>query len=132
MTGYGRAAALALVLVGAIVAPAAGQANAVIGSWSGELVVPDRGTLTVVYHVEAADGGGLTGTLDSPDQGAFDIPLSSVTFEDGVLTMVADGIPGTPTFEGRLTEDGDGLTGTFTQGGSLPLELERAEGQGGQ
>lgn len=108
--------------------PASAQATDILGSWEGVLDPGGGIQLTLVYHVESAAGGGLTGTLDSPDQSATGMPLSTVTFVNGTLTMVAESIPGEPTFVGTLSEDGSTLTGTFLQGdGSLPLELTRQE-----
>ena len=48
-----------------------------MGFWQGTL---DTGAiqLRVVFKIKAKPDGGLTGTLDSLDQGAKDIPLSDV------------------------------------------------------
>lgn len=61
--------------------------------------------------------------MDSPDQGARGIPVSSVTYEAPMLRLeVAQaGI----VYEGSLTPD-ELISGTFKQGGlSLPLDLTR-------
>ena len=107
----------------------AGQASeAVIGSWEGKLDAPGEGQLTVVFHVTRGEDGDLTGTFDSPDQGATGIPLSSVMFEDGTLTMVVSGIPGPPSFSGALSGDGTVLSGAFVQlQFEIPLELTKRE-----
>lgn len=118
----GLSLALAIMLPG----PAAAQSASVIGSWEGDLEIPGGPALTVVYHIEAAADGSLMGTLDSPDQNAFGLELSTVVFTNGVLTAVAVAIPGEPTFVGTPSEDGTMLSGTFAQGeGSLPLELTK-------
>ena len=99
---------------------------AVIGSWEGELNIPDGTQLTVVFNVERGEDGGLTGTLESPDQTDIPIPLSSATFVDGRLTLVVSSIQGSPMFTGVPSEDGTMLSGTFSQGGGqLPLELTK-------
>ena len=70
----------------------------------------------------------MPGTLDSPDQGAIGIPFSSVTFEEGTLTMAASSVPGVPTFTAQLSEDGTTLSGTFSQDvNEFPLELVKQE-----
>ena len=98
--------------------------EALIGSWEGKLEA--AGGITVVFHVEHGEDGGLTGTMDSPDQGATGIPLSSVTFDDGTLTLVASSVPGTPTFQATRYDGGTTLSGTFSQGGAqVPLELTK-------
>ena len=91
------------------------------GDWLGALEVQGV-SLRLVFHVERSDDG-LTATLDSVDQGANGIPVSSVTFVDGTLTAKIQAVGG--GYEGILQEDGT-LEGTWTQGAlSLPLKLER-------
>ncbi len=108
------------------------EQSVVIGSWEGELDVGGGNLLTIVYNIELAEDGTLTGTMDSPDQGAYGIPLSSVTFEEGTLSVQAAGVPGEPGVTGPISEDGTTWSGTFTQGpGSLPLELKKKEGASG-
>ena len=46
-----------------------------IGSWRGGLEVGGGTTLTLVFNITQDDAGTLTGTMDSPDQGAVGIPL---------------------------------------------------------
>ncbi len=129
-TQIGRMSKLALLAALGLGLAAVGvqgqEDGALLGSWSGILDIPQGPQLTVVYHVERSEAGGLTGTLDSPDQGVTGIPLSAATFEGGTLTLVAASVSGTPTFTGALSEDSAMLSGTFHQGdGELPLELTR-------
>ena len=107
---------------------AAQEDEATIGSWEGKLDAPGEGQLTVVFHVARGEDGDLTGTFDSPDQTAAGFALSSVTFEDGTLTMVVSGIPGPPSFSGTLSGDGKVLSGAFVQlQFEIPLELTKRE-----
>jgi uncharacterized protein len=128
-TQIGRVSALALVMALGLFLPAGLEAQdqgAVLGSWAGTLDIPQGPQLTVVYNLERAEAGGLSGTLDSPDQGVTGIPLSAATFAGGTLTLVAASVSGVPTFTGTLSEDRSMLTGTFSQGGGeLPLELAK-------
>lgn len=95
------------------------------GDWLGRLNAGGA-TLRIVFHIEAVEGGGYTSSLDSPDQGAFGIPVNQTTYEAGVLTLALP--PLGAAFEGRLDEAGATLQGTWSQGGgSLPLVLERTE-----
>ena len=48
----------------------------VVGTWEGTL---DAAKLRLVLHIESPKEGALTGRLDSPDQGATDLPLDSVS-----------------------------------------------------
>ncbi len=95
------------------------------GDWLGALNAGGA-TLRIVFHIEAAEGGGYTSSLDSPDQGAFGIPINQTTYEAGVLTLALP--PMGAAFEGRLDETGASLEGTWSQGGaSFPLALARTE-----
>jgi fermentation-respiration switch protein FrsA (DUF1100 family) len=86
----------------------------IVGTWNGTLVIPG-GELPLVFHIQTAEEGGFTATLDSPAQGAMGIPVSEVTFADGHLRLVSDAVQG--EFEGDLSDDGTQLTGTWRQGG---------------
>lgn len=83
--------------------------------------------LTVVFNIRAAPDGTLTVTLDSPDQGAMGIPAAKTTFTGGdTLRLEIPAIAG--SWEGKLSGDGNTLSGTWTQGGAgLPLTLKRQE-----
>jgi hypothetical protein len=91
------------------------------GIWTGALSV--RGTkLRLVMKVARDAKGQLNGTMDSPDQGARDLPMSHVTFTNGTMRMDWQGI--NASFEGDLA-DGK-LDGEWRQmGASLPLVLQR-------
>jgi len=61
--------------------------------------------------------------MDSPDQGAENIPVSKVTFENGKLHLESKVIMG--TYDGTLKPDGS-IEGTWQQSGlSFPLVLKR-------
>ena len=104
------------------------HSQSVVGSWTGVLTVPDMGMgeteLTVLFHVKA-EGDGYSGTLDSPDQGAFGLPVDEVTFKDSKLTISYAEID--MEYVATLGED-DTLKGTLTQGGgSLDLNMTRVK-----
>jgi uncharacterized protein len=93
----------------------------ITGQWNGLLTVPGA-QLRLVANIARADTG-YTATLDSPDQGAKGIPITSVRFADSTLTFAI--APARITYTGRLTPGGT-MAGTFTQGGrSFPLTLSR-------
>jgi len=98
-----------------------------MGSWAGTLEV--GGTeLRIVFHVKQDDGG-LSATMDSPDQGATGIPVSSVTVEGDSVTLAVARING--RYEGALSSDGSTMEGSWTQGGqSAPLVLTPANEDG--
>lgn len=91
------------------------------GSWMGTL---DLGIakLRVVFNIHTGPDG-LSATLDSPDQGAKDIPTSSVTRDGPSLKIEIKKIEG--LFEGRIATDFSSIDGTFTQlGAAHPLVLK--------
>ena len=111
--------------LGALPAPAQpADSAAVTGDWMGTLAV--GGTeLRVVVHLRDAADGGLTGTMDSPDQGAEGIPLGTVEATADTLRFAVPSIAG--RFAGVIAEDGQSIEGQWAQGGGrLPLTLERA------
>ncbi len=80
--------------------------------------------LRVVFHLERGAGGTLTGTMDSPDQGATDIPIGQVLVDADTLRLEVPSIAG--AYAGVLGEDAQTLDGQWAQGGAeLPLTLER-------
>ena len=93
------------------------------GVWEGTIEV--QGTsLGVTIKVTKGEDGKLSGTIDIPDQGAVDVPLDNVTFEDN--TFKFDLLAAQGSYEGKLKESGDDIEGEWSQGGgSIPLNLKR-------
>ena len=95
------------------------------GMWMGTLSFSGV-DLRVVFHISKDAEGKLTATLDSPDQGAKDIPVDEVTFQNNHLHLNAKSIGG--NYEGDMPEGKPGIEGKWTQGGmSVPLVLERTD-----
>lgn len=110
--------AIVIAVVGAVSA-APQAAPELAGAWEGRVVVGGQ-SIRVVFHI-GADG---TTTMDSPDQGGFDIPAQAPVVEAGMVRIAVPAIGG--RFEGRLSEDGASLNGALHQGGaSLPVVLAR-------
>ena len=82
----------------------------VVGSWQGTLTVPG-GQLRIVFHIKSADDGLLSATLDSPNQGAFGIPVSRVTVAGDTLRLEVQAIGG--HFEGVIRADESAIDGTW-------------------
>ncbi|NQZ43059.1 MAG: S9 family peptidase [Flavobacteriaceae bacterium] len=97
-------------------------AQEITGTWKGTLSV--QGTeMPLVFNI-SDEAGTLSATMDSPSQGATDIPMDETTFADNTLTIVFKqaGIK----YVGTM--DADKIDGTFNQGGmELPLVLEKTE-----
>ena len=93
----------------------------IAGDWSGTLETGAQ-TLRTVFHITATTGG-LSATLDSLDQGAKGIPVSSITRDGASIKMQVAMVGG--RFEGKLSEDGSLIDGIWTQAIPLPLVLKR-------
>ena len=95
----------------------------ITGQWNG--ILKFQGVqLRIVFHISKSNSG-YSSTMDSPDQGATGIPVTSVIFADSVLKLevAAAGI----TYEGTLNKV-NVITGTFKQMGmSFPLDLSRKQ-----
>lgn len=103
-----------------------GQVGGIQGAWEGSIKTPTGMALRLRVHVSANPDGTLTGALDSVDQGAFGIPMDSVTFADGVLRWSIKRLMA--SYEGRMAVDGSGVAGTFQQGAaSMELALKRMD-----
>src|ERR1035438_5657213 len=109
-----------LVLVAALAfaplsAPAQQKPTAA-GDYAGTL-----GPLHLKLHLKADASGVLSGTLDSPDQGALNIPCADFHLEGPALTFTVPTVHG--TWKGTVTAEG--LTGTWDQGAPQPLNFAR-------
>ena len=127
---YAAVAASILMWSGATARPAAAQvtstapadASSLAGDWSGALMAQGV-ELRLVLHVKTA-GGTTTATLDSLDQEAFGIPVSSITRTGDKMAFEVAAVGG--RFAGTLASDEKGVAGTWLQGGnSLSLALTR-------
>ncbi len=96
-------------------------AQDISGNWNGILKV--QGTqLRLVFNITKTDKG-YSSTMDSPDQGAKGIPVTTTSYDNSILKLEVSnaGIK----YEGTLNEDGV-FNGTFKQGSlSVPLILSK-------
>ena len=96
------------------------------GVWKGDIAAPGQ-RIGVVVHLYEGFGGDWFGSIDTPSQGSFGLPLSSVQVDGGHVIAACD-ITGA-TWDATLAPGGDELNGTWTQrGGELPLNCERVGG----
>ncbi|MGE0019866.1 MAG: M1 family aminopeptidase [Draconibacterium sp.] len=104
-----------------------GEANAAYdadfeGTWSGGLTQFGN-TTKFVLHLKKADNK-LVPVLDSPDQGAFGIPVSALKIEgDNIVCVVG---VASATFLGKLDRNAKIIRGNWNQRGTeYPLELRK-------
>ncbi|MEB2780844.1 alpha/beta hydrolase [Algoriphagus sp. C2-6-M1] len=98
-------------------------AQDISGQWHGALKVQSV-QLRLVFNVKQTESG-YSATMDSPDQGAFGIPVTSTSFENSTLKMAITNA--NINYEGTLGDDGI-IIGVFNQAGqSFPMNLSREE-----
>jgi fermentation-respiration switch protein FrsA (DUF1100 family) len=112
-----------IALAGTLFAACAANAQEIAGDYQGTLHA-GAADLRLVLHITKGDGGALKATLDSVDQAANGIPVTSITFKDSKLSLGIDAVHG--TYEGKVSSDGLSITGTWTQGQPLPLDFKRS------
>jgi uncharacterized protein len=118
---------LAMILLVAA-RPTSGQAvpvsppNPAVGVWAGFLAPIPGIELPLVFRIVWEEGV-LQATMDSPDQGAFGIPVAEASLVEASLLLSLPGIGG--RYTGRLTAP-DTIEGQWEQGGqAFPLNLTR-------
>ncbi|MDJ1503341.1 alpha/beta hydrolase family protein [Xanthocytophaga agilis] len=100
------------------------QISPVEGSWVGTLAVSGI-KLRLVTHIHT-EANGYKATLDSPDQGAKDIPIDIVTFQNDSLTLIMNRLGA--VYKGLYRKDSVLIQGLFTQNGhSFPLVMQKSE-----
>jgi uncharacterized protein len=109
-------------IVATSLTPFCGAQATVAGDWQGTLSAGGA-QLRLALHITEAKDERLTATLDSVDQGANGIPVTSVTLRDSKLSLVIDAVHG--TYEGTVNKDATEINGTWSQGQPLELNFKR-------
>lgn len=96
------------------------------GIWQGTLSIQDE-KLTIAFHISSNSDGSFSATLDSPDQGAVEVPFDSVVVDKNKKTVRLAIAAAQGDFFGSLENDGT-IIGHWSQGGmAFPLTLKRVE-----
>ncbi len=98
------------------------RAETIVGDWQGTLKAGPA-ELRLVLHVSKNREGGLKATLDSIDQNANGIPVTSISLKDSRLNFSVDAVHG--SYKGKFNAGGTAIEGSWTQGQSLPLVFRR-------
>lgn len=123
-SAFGNKIFVALILTILLSVPGYCAESGIEGIWVGALKVSVV-DLRIVFKISKNEDGSLKAAMDSPDQGAENIQVNKVTFENGKLHLESQVIMG--TYDGTLQPDGS-IEGTWKQGGlSFPLVLKRTE-----
>ncbi|MFN7964848.1 MAG: serine hydrolase [Acidobacteriota bacterium] len=121
-----RSLALSLLLVLLFVSPSLAASAA--GHWEGAIEIPGGAKLAFLIDLRSGDGK-WDGSIDIPVQGLKARPLVEITINGDAVKFgieEGNGIGGKPTFDGKLSSDGQKISGNFSQGGaSLSFSMER-------
>ncbi|MBQ2046735.1 MAG: alpha/beta hydrolase [Muribaculaceae bacterium] len=93
------------------------------GHWKGKVA-----NLPIVFHI--AHDSEWSATLDSPMQGAKDIPCGKVTVKGDSINIDMPALRA--NYKGVIAQDDKSITGIFTQGISIPLTLTRTTAEAAQ
>ncbi|OGD33801.1 MAG: serine hydrolase, partial [Candidatus Aminicenantes bacterium RBG_19FT_COMBO_58_17] len=130
------ALALLLVLVflslpisaGTAASEAAAEEASIAGHWIGEVEIPGTKLGFEIDLAQKPDGS-WSGDISIPAQDAKDLPLGNITAKGKDVSFEITGVPGTPTFKGALSDDGQKISGQFSQGGQdFPFAMSRSAG----
>lgn len=98
------------------------SAQDITGQWNGALKIQGI-QLRIVFHISKTDTG-YTTTMDSPDQNAKGIPVTTTTFENSKLKLEITNL----RFEYYGELDESVIKGTLKQNGQVfPLDLSREQ-----
>ncbi len=98
------------------------HAQDISGNWQGTLKAGID--LRIILEVSKGPNGALSARLYSIDQGPDAIPVSSIALQGSDLKFTVEEIRG--SYTGKISPDGQTITGTWTQMLPLPLVLHRA------
>jgi hypothetical protein len=116
-----RSLLTAALLLSATLVNGAEPNKAITGSWQG-ILNAGQIKLHVVFHIDQASGGGLTATMDSPDQGARGIPVNRVVLDGQSLSIEVSAVHG--LYKGAWDAAGNAISGQWSQGpNTLSLNL---------
>lgn len=100
-------------------------AQNITGTWN-SILEANNIKLRIVFHINEVSKDSLVATMDSPDQGAKNLPATSCVFTNNQLTIKMDQFR--IVFSGNYDATLNQISGTFTQAGhSLALTFTRNE-----
>ena len=110
---------ISIYILGSFVSLAA--AENIDGSWEGKLMINPEMGLRLVVNITGSDGEDAVITMDSPDQGAYGIPMLIDYISSDSLNVAVPQLM--LKYKGKL--EGDSIKGDFSQGPlNLPLNLK--------
>ena len=96
------------------------------GHWEGNIQAGSV-TLPIAVDLSRKEDGSWAGTISVPTQSIKDRALEGIDVKEANIAFKIAGIPGDPSFSGKLSNDGKTMSGEFSQGGGkFAFQLERS------
>ncbi len=115
-----------LLLLSSIVLPCSVHSAEIdlTGMWRGD-IDPTGTPIELIFHITSTADGGWSGTVDTPAQNSYALPLSGISVTtDGAITIGVAATGG--LYEATLDPEGSELQGTWKQrGAELVLNCKR-------
>ncbi len=112
----------AIMLTNSLSAQSVTKKNTLPGAWFGRISA-NGADLRIVFNLKLTQKDSIIATLDSPDQGAKDIPVGPVSLDSKKIIIKAPDLNG--EYNGTVTGDST-MVGTWSQnGGDFPLNLKK-------
>jgi pimeloyl-ACP methyl ester carboxylesterase len=93
------------------------------GTWKGTLKISGQ-ELRILFKISQNEDHQFSAKMDSPDQGAKDIPVSDVLLNEEEILLNVKSIGG--VYKGILQDDNQNILGTWKQSGyEFPLNLKK-------
>jgi pimeloyl-ACP methyl ester carboxylesterase len=100
------------------------HAQEITGKWQGTITPPQGRPMRMVLQVAHDDSGTLKARIYSIDQGPTGDWADFIVMQDSTVKFVVGMIQ--LSYEGKLSPDGNTITGTWTQGSSFPFIFRKA------
>jgi len=100
------------------------HAQDITGNWQGTLAVPQNSPLRIILKISGNNDGVRNAKFYSIDQTGNGYGAAPITVYDPKALFVLN-FP-QASYEGKLSEDGNSIVGTWVQGSRLPLNFEHA------
>lgn len=121
-----KPAVIALALGALFVSAGALGAQTITGTWQGALKIPQapNGELRIVMKISTTEKDTLKAEFYSIDQGGQAFNAESVKVSGSSIKIAVPALNG--NYEGTVSQDGNTMTGTWSQGAPMPLTLTKA------
>ena len=98
-------------------------AQDITGSWQGTITAPQGTPHRIILRVIHGDGGAFKARIYSIDQDFTGDWVDSMTVHDSTVRFAVGMLQ--LSYDGKLSSDGETITGTWIQGGSTPFTFQK-------